>query len=86
MKHVIPSNFRRSLYHRVPVQHASLTEFDIFSNNGERPDLYPRASFRTRRHHRLRVNFRRAHFADFSAWDSSARSTILHISVASAAS
>src|SRR5438552_2096779 len=85
VKNVGLSEFRRPLHHRMGVQHATFAQFHIFANHRVGANLDAFAKFRARRHGGLRVNLVHLHFADFSAFATASRSTILHISVASAA-
>src|SRR5713226_7030870 len=86
VKNIIAANFRGSLHHRVRMQHATLAELDVFANHRISAHANACAEFRAGRDNRLFVNLRRTHFLGSSALGAAARSTILHISVASAAS
>src|SRR2546421_1853172 len=87
MKHIVVPNLRRTLHDRVGIQHATVAKLDVSANNGIWADLHTRSEPRLRRNYRLFVNLRRAHFLAVSIGATGiSRSTILHISVASAAS
>src|SRR5579863_4236723 len=95
MKNVVAPDLRRPCNHRVRMQNASIAQFDLVANEGIRPDLHARPQLRRRRDRCLHVNMRDAHAFGCSALVASvlafasaagfgSRSTILHISVASA--
>src|SRR6267378_1827208 len=86
MKHIVLAKLRRPLHDRMRVQHAAVSQFHLFANNRVRADLDAFAKLRARTQDGLRMNFSRGHFAGSSALAGGSRSTILHISVASAAS
>jgi hypothetical protein len=88
MKDVVAANLRRPLHRRVRVQHATVAKFHSIAHHSVRTDLHARAKFRRRRHHRLQMDVRNAHALGSSAFDGcfGSRSTILHMSMASAAS
>src|SRR5882762_4213591 len=93
MKDVFAADRRRPLHHRVRVQHAPVTQFDFVANYRVGTNLDPGAELRARRDRGLQMDVRNAHALDSSALASGlasfgfgSRSTILHISVASAAS
>src|ERR1700722_5326895 len=77
------------------MQNASVAKLNVVANDGIWPDLHSGPELRSRRDRRLHVNVRHAHafgcsafgasvFAFASAAGFGSRSTILHISVASA--
>src|ERR1700761_7131384 len=89
MKDVVAADFRRTGYNRMRMQDASVAELDAVTDDRVRPDLHARAKLRGRRDRGLHVNVRHAHAFGCSGFGSSvfafgSRSTILHISVASA--
>ena len=88
MKHVVVANLRGAQHHGVRVQHAPFAKLDVLANHRIRPNANACTDFRACRDDRLLVDLRRTHFVDTStlAGGAGTRSTILHISVASAAS
>src|SRR6202161_2553585 len=94
MKNVVAPDLRRPRNDRVRVQNAAVAQFDIVANHSVRPDLQARPKLRRRRDRSLHMNMRDAHAFGCSAFGASvfafasagfgSRSTILHISVASA--
>ncbi len=86
IKHVVAPDLRWPLHHRMRMQHAAFAQLHAIADNRIRADAHAGTQFRARRNDRLRMNLRRAHFAASSTLAGISRSTILHISVASAAS
>src|ERR1700676_2980004 len=86
MKNIIAANLRRTLHYRVRVQHAAVTDLGILANDRIGADANALVKFRAGRYDGLLVNLGRTHFLDSSRLAAGTRSTILHISVASAAS
>src|SRR6202161_304296 len=95
MKNGVAPDLRRPCDDRVRMQDAAVAQFDIVANHGVRPDLHARPELRRRRDRCLHMYMRDAHafgcsafgasvFAFASAAGFGSRSTILHISVASA--
>src|ERR1700692_4080992 len=68
------------------MQHAAIGELDPIANHRVGADANACAQFRAGCNDGLLVNLRRTHFLSTSAGTAGTRSTILHISVASAAS
>src|SRR5262249_51198807 len=93
MKNIVAPELRRPLNNGMRMQNATIAQLNALANNGISADLHSRAKFCPRRHRRLQVNVCGLHFlastvlgSDALASASGSRSTILHISVASAAS
>src|SRR5215472_15125997 len=86
MKHVVLAKSRRPLNYCMRMQHAAITQLHVFAHHGKRADLHTFSQLRVRRHGRSRMSLGLRHFADFSACSTAARSIILHINVAPAAS
>src|SRR6266852_2390208 len=86
IKRIVHAELRRPPHRGVRVQHAAVAQFHVLANHRVRADLHAFAKFCARRHNGLRMDFVLLHFAGSSVLATEARSTILHISVASAAS
>src|SRR6266849_8393927 len=88
IEHIVASNLGRALHYGMRVQDTAVAELDIFADDGKRAYAHAGTQLRARRYHRVRMNLRGAHFSAAStlAVTGNSRSTILHISVASAAS
>src|SRR5580765_3125368 len=85
IEHIIAPVLGRPSNESVRVNNAALAELRFFTDNRVRSNFYSRSKLRARRHNGLRMNLLLAHFAGSSAFAPRSRSTILHISVASAA-
>src|SRR4029077_456664 len=89
VKHIVAPHLRRSLHHSMRVQNAAVSQLHGVANHGVWTDLHTRAKFRGRRDRGLQVDVGHTHALDSSAFAAAgfgSRSTILHISVASAQS
>ena len=89
VKHIVPPNLRRPLHYGVRVQDATVAKYHGVANYGVRTDLHARAKLRGRSDRGLQVDVGHAHSlvsSAFAAGGFGSRSTILHISVASAQS
>src|SRR5579859_3533194 len=85
IEHIIVAVLRRASNESVRVNNAALAKLRFFTDDRVRSNSYSRGKLLARRHDGLRMNLRLVHFAGSSAFAPRSRSTILHISVASAA-
>src|ERR1700722_650730 len=85
IEHIVAAVLRWPADGGVWVKQATLAELHLVGHNRISPHLYSGSQLRAGRHDCLRMNFRPAHFAGSSALVPNSRSTILHMSVASAA-
>lgn len=90
VKNVFTAKFRRALNDCVRMENATFSELDVIAHHGICADLNTRGEFGAGGNDGVRMNLRRAHFTALVSGTrtgvAESRSTILHMSVASAAS
>ena len=87
MKYVGGDKSRRAAHHGMRMQYAIFAQFGVFADHGKCANLDSGTELRGFRNRSAGMDCRFAHsFVPFAFVDTKSRSTILHISVASAAS